>query len=224
MPPKKSYKKKTNKTNATWAKTKTGPKSSPFPLGRTLYTTLKTTQFVNVNPATYFFSNTFRANSLYDPDWSQVGNPSPLGFDECAALYQKYKVFHCSLKLKWMSSTGLSTTVCLIARNTTTHTYGSVAEAIAAPGSQSRVAMGAGAQSRATVLTMNRKPRDIIGVSKIQYADEDYGAAVTTNPAHDAYITCYVASNDGSTNVLGTMIVEITYKCMFYDRKQLLLS
>lgn len=45
----------------------------------------------------------FRLNSLFDPDLTGVGT-QPVGFDQYAALYEKYRVYEASYKVSFTSS------------------------------------------------------------------------------------------------------------------------
>lgn len=63
---------------------------------------------VNSVAATSEEKFTFAANNMFDPD-TQVGGQQPVGFDQLAAIYDRYKVINCTIDLL-----GLPASQCII--------------------------------------------------------------------------------------------------------------
>lgn len=73
--------------------------STKNPIPQTMHTTLWYSQVVALNPAAFGIGlHTFRANDLYDPDYTGVGH-QPMGFDQLMALYGKFTVLKSKLTI-----------------------------------------------------------------------------------------------------------------------------
>ena len=61
-----------------------------------------------------FTTHTFRANSVFDPDWTGAGH-QPTRFDQLAALYQRYEVLKSKIRVQFTTGqlADTSTTVAL---------------------------------------------------------------------------------------------------------------
>ena len=61
-----------------------------------------------------FNTHTFRANSVFDPDWTGAGH-QPTRFDQLAALYQRYEVLKSKIRVQFTTGqlADTSTTVAL---------------------------------------------------------------------------------------------------------------
>lgn len=73
-------------------------------LGNSQAMTLKYVQFLNLDPIndTVPVTNVFRANSVFDPDFTGGGH-QPRGFDQMAVLFNKYTVVGSKITASYMS-------------------------------------------------------------------------------------------------------------------------
>jgi len=65
------------------------------------------------------FDQTYRLNSLFDPDYTHGGH-QPMGRDQYALLYNKYRVFACHYRIKAMTNDAGTILIGVIANNTLT--------------------------------------------------------------------------------------------------------
>lgn len=149
-------------------------------------------------------AQTFRVNSLYDPDYTGIGD-QPVGFDELSAFYSKYRVRACKIKFSiWNYYSGGNDTTnnlsslifAMVFRNhdqSTTLTTGT-ARAMRGTKFVPIVSADAGVTTITYYVTM----RDYFGQDDIE--DDDYAAATSTNPVNSAFVTLQAGSPSGVTS------------------------
>lgn len=104
MPRKYAYKKRPyrrrRRKNRYTAKRYRGVSAISTPLPDRLKTTLKYVENVTLNPGLggIMDTNIWRANSLYDPNYTGVGH-QPRGFDQFMGLYTRYEVLGSMIKI-----------------------------------------------------------------------------------------------------------------------------
>lgn len=169
--------------------------------------------------------NTFqlRGNSLFDPNKTGTGH-QPYGFDQLAALYDKYKVFGSKVQLIYHSSTDTAASangIVAVFPTQEDNSPSSITLLMEAPRIKYE-RMGPMSGSRGSVeITHYCSTAQVEGITEAQLQDEDYGAPVTGNPANEWFWDITNASTDGTTATSGVALVTITYYAEFYGRKNL---
>lgn len=171
---------------------------------------------------TFVNDQVYRGNSVFDPDFTGTGN-QPTGFDQWAAFYNKYVVLKTEVKCQFVGTntgnSGCTSFVVVPSSDSTTlvvpEDAGQMARAL------SKLTVGA------SVSTLRGEwwSGDIVGQSRQGVEiDDQLGATVSTNPGEVWYVHCYVCSMDGSTNLVGYMLTELTYTVLFHDPRQIQIS
>lgn len=133
----------------------------------------------------------FRANGIFDPDFTGVGH-QPRGFDEWMAVYQHYTVVGSKCTMRWLPSSATSkvpSAYGVAVTDTTTFPHTSLSDVIeSVEGGQTwRSAGGIGMASKGSTPVITRKfsakkffgTRDIIG-------EAGYKGTDAANPIEDA--------------------------------------
>jgi hypothetical protein len=80
-----------------------------------MFLNLKWNHFNSTSLVDSGFHNTYRLNSIYDPNYTATGsgepNSQPTGYDQLAALYQKYKVHTAIIRVNYINDTQAATVV-----------------------------------------------------------------------------------------------------------------
>lgn len=162
---------------------------------------------------------TFRGNSLFDPDQTGVGT-QPKGFDELAALYDHYHVSGCKIEVSaaTASATQLDD-LCILATTDASPTGSSIDVYSESP--YSKRIFGIANQEKFKMKSYVSTTA-IFGISKSKAkADDVYSALVTADPAAPWRWHVIYQSGDRSSTQGCTVTVQLTYYCTFYDRKDL---
>lgn len=182
-----------------------------------------TTMKYSTNLATSGVTGTYQMNlnSLYDPDRSGIGH-QPLGFDNLALLYNKYRVISTSYRIhRCASATDPAIQIATIPSNDPSILWSvnwmkespRCKYIVQNPGSPSQVLRG--------VVNLPA----LTGRTKSQYmADDIFGSDVLSNPAEECilYIQTSTATGDIQGNV--NVSVVMTFQVEWYDPKQLIQS
>jgi len=163
---------------------------------------------------------TFRANSINDPDSSGVGHQA-LGHDQWSAFYQNYKVLSSKITVKFQAN----------AATTTPPVAGVILQNIAVPASldytalieQGNSSWRMAPQSVATAIqTLVRKFDCKKFFNLVNVKDEDdIGAAFSANPAKAAYFTLWLQGHDQATTIAADFTVVIDYVVSVNEPKEL---
>lgn len=160
----------------------------------------------------------FRAFSIFDPDQTGVGH-QPLGHDQWAALYTRYRVLGAQITVKFSDQTQLAAgtqqtpTTCVVCLNTNTTTLDDSETAIETPMSRN-VQLGRGGNSKTVYfpyVSAWKSQGDMGGLT-----EDDYSATFGNNPNADAYFHI-LAERAGSSTVDTAAQVTIVYDCWIYD-------
>jgi len=148
-------------------------------------------------------SHTFRANSIFDPDFTSTGH-QPMYTDQFATLYQNYKVLKTKIVAKGMGTQGAANANCCFGVDVldSDSTIDTNADTI-------RERKG----SKYRTITP-QMPQTIISywnLKKSKVADEDgYTALTSTNPTNVDFIRVYAFSFDGGTSLtLNSVSVQV---------------
>lgn len=163
---------------------------------------------------------TFRANDLYDPDYSGTGH-QPLGFDQLMAMYNRFTVIASDITVKFNSDdTQTATSYWFVMRKiTSVETPNSLAEAIETPGSQWG---GFNVTQGPLVLKQSfNRNKDHPGV---KFSDDFEFGTAAQSPTNATYYQIAAQGSGTSNPGVVQMFAEIKYQVIFHDPKVLALS
>lgn len=157
----------------------------------------------------------FRLNSIYDPDFTGVGNTA-YGYSVMSNLWSKYRVLRTRVVIDFSNvtgglqitglSAGLNSTLAALPRAWPVQ-----------PRTVSRVIRGAGGGTTCVAhFDMTYDLAKVIGVTKQQYKNEnDYAGIFGSNPNYSLFLIVW---NAGKTAVAetSTMTARIFYETEFY--------
>lgn len=184
---------------------------------------LKYAQEISINSATEVGNASFRINSIFGPD-SSGGGHQPKGFDQWAAFYNRFIVYHARMTCTIIpiGSTTQSTIGIIGIFQTDTGVALTTTEAYMEDPKATWKPYGAlGSEptsiSRDFWLQSSTHVKDIrdnlTGV---------YAAAVTANPSDPQYFLPFIGGGaDGGTVTAQNIFVYIEYDCLFSERKDL---
>jgi len=160
-------------------------------------------------------SYTFNLNSVYDPDRTGIGH-QPYGFDQLAALYNRYRVIKCSYVINGYADSNALRIACLATNELPS--LASVSDLVERPRARF-VVQYPGANTQ--YLKGSVSIPSLVGRSKAQYmADDRYQATVTNDPAELALLQVAVAGmNDGGA--AATLVITLEYTVEYFDMKPL---
>jgi hypothetical protein len=204
---KRNNKQKNKKTNEV---TRRIPK--PIGVPDTQFTVLRYVDTISFTGSSAQY--TFRANSLFDPDFTSAGH-QPYYFDQYIAIYEKYRVFktHCTLRCTNISQTTPSEVVLIPVSQIPTLT--SLTQAREIPRAVPSGILPA-FQSLPKTISLSLSTKTQLGLQKTQVYDQDYGAVFSANPVELWYYTIYCWTPNTTQTVL--IDVELRFECEFYDR------
>ncbi len=183
--------------------------------------TLKYIDYTYINPGLGSVGYAvFRANSLYDPDFTGVGH-QPLGFDQLAVLYNHYVVNSARIKVQVHSAAGAThPTAFGILLNDDNTPPGSNWTTLAESHNGVYKVIGQGTTTGTLPsLTLDYSCRKFFGVK--DPTDSAQVSAVTTNPTDGAYFIVWLADTPQGTVDLPAvdLVVEIDYNCVFTEQQ-----
>lgn len=160
----------------------------------------------------------FRAASIFDPDFTGTGH-QPLGHDELANLYQRYRVLSAKMKCTFLNQT---TTV-----SEGEHVGMCIAET-SGLGLARDMAEQAGATQSLVGPTGNYSWTGYQSVNLAKFEgdpgakyDKDYSADMGTNPVRDIFFYIWAQDINGDDSVDISALVELEYTVRLYDRVDL---
>lgn len=179
------------------------------------------TQLVNVSGAAVIY-NVWRGNSVFDPDQTGTGG-QPLGYDQWANFYDRYRVYGSQMTIKTLSSAATAQLyVTIIPTLVATDYVGfSAAADMSVPYHRQGMLAGTFKPCRVTNRMTTKK---IMGLNKGEVgSDPDLSALTGANPATQWYWLGKWSFFDGSTSIPTTSyaIVSVTYFVEFNDRRVL---
>lgn len=161
----------------------------------------------------------YRLNSLYDPDYTSAGH-QPYGYDQMAALYNKYRVKAVRYTLTFTTPGAANDIKCgVVFRPNTTAGISSGNVWIVDEDPAGITADLSSSGDRRAVITGRIEMSKIFGISKTKLmAEDNYSAAVTSNPTNVVYMTFATICYDGTNAVSSSCNVALDFECTFYDR------
>jgi hypothetical protein len=163
----------------------------------------------------------FRMNSLFDPDFTNVGH-QPYGYDQITPWYYRYIVEAVEVNLRFSDPQGDGVYVGVFAKNfddTNTLTGATISAATERPNVFIKALNNTGTQ----IVNFKRLFRlcDLMGLTPEQYRNawSQVGAVVTTNPSVVPYLSIAVADANASSPALTCKVnVELKFHCTFWGR------
>ena len=178
--------------------------------------------FTYVPLAGLYESRRFRGNSVYDPDYTGGGG-QPTGFDQLAALYQRYTVYAAKTKCQLMNGPTNQTTVASFAAlsllaDTSGSSVGNYTVIDKLPHSNSYIPSGpilSGSRTPRTV-SMYTTTASMFGIDKDTVTNKaNYSADVGSNPVNQWFQHVTVSNLDGGTQANVAVYTKITYYVRF---------
>lgn len=158
--------------------------------------------------------NTFRLNSIYDPDYTGVGTTA-VGYSTKALFYGRYKVMRARISVRCWGSTGGNALVGVMFGGNTTFASNPLLWAVE-PNSHSKMLQGnTGTTHSVVTFDMTVPIHRVVGITKRQFVtDLDYQSSFGSNPQLQAFATIWIY---GQSAAAQTVIydVRISYDTEF---------
>ncbi len=185
-------------------------------------TTLRYKEAINLDPtAGQFKTYLYRANGLYDPNYTGTGH-QPMGYDNLAAMYSHYCVTKSRMKLTQI--TAPANPVCfgvLVSdQNGSSGPWPAVTEQN--PNIVQYLMPTQGSLSKLVV----KKEWDLLKMTGVRDGiSSGYSSAVGADPSDTQYFIIFLQALDQSTDVAAMWyVVEIEYEVTFTVRKEMVSS
>lgn len=168
-------------------------------------------------------------NSLFDPNRSGTGH-QPLGFDQLATLYQRYRVLKAAWKVQTVPVFGpIIPIVAVVPTNNTTSLATAIDTACELPYSQNKLCGGiytaAGTSPEPQSIRGSCSLDKIYGCTAAELKGSDrYQALVSADPSETAILHCVFNEIAGGVDGAVTFCVDIWYTVEMFDRIQLAAS
>lgn len=160
-------------------------------------------------------SQTFRLNSVYDPDYTNAGH-QPYGFDQMAGLYSFYRVVRGSYIVTGANAdlTSYAPSKAYVLVTDGGDPGGTMSNAAERGGPGVVKTIGAVTGSHG-IQTWKGKfdVAKIAGIKRSELMGGDYGAVVSTNPVDIIWMWIYAASGAASESILFS--VDLTFEVEF---------
>lgn len=155
----------------------------------------------------------FNMNSLFDPDRSGVGH-QPLGFDQLAVVYQRYRVLKCIFKITPMI-TATNTNMSIVAfTSNNTAALTSVSQALEAGYSIISYSNGS---SKYSPLSGVSVLNNLTGNSLSAYrSDDSYQSLVSSSPTELLILHIGIECTGGVTTDIDYYL-QLEFDCEFWD-------
>jgi len=162
----------------------------------------------------------YSLNSLYDPDVSGGGH-QPYGFDQVFALYNKYRVDKVTFRITFTTPGSNADLLCAAVLTPVSSGSSLSAKSIEYPLEWPNIQHGhlSSAGSRVCYLTGTADLWTIVGVTQQKYVTDDTFASLSsTSPTQAVYMNLAVGSYSGATSEACSMLVELEFDAVAYDR------
>lgn len=191
-------------------------------VGDRAVTKLRYTAFGSISTAiSGYGEQIFRLNSLFDPDYSGAGS-QPLGFDQWAAFYNRYKVLSVKVRCQFAASTGLAESIVSLTPNMVNTIDTSGNHVLAEPYSKNSVFSTNGGWK--PVIEAEYSIPKLFGLTTLEYGEEAYTAATSGSPVNVAYLHVRVDTLSGGLSGSVYYFLEAEFSVEFYSRVELDLS
>lgn len=195
--------------------------SSPFP--KTLYTWMTYEQIGGISnggAGTFGTDQTFRLNSIFDPDLTGVGH-QPYGYDQLSGIYGHYKVLRCRVNIWAQNPTdktqGAYVGVTVQSSSDTNTPMSSKSPQTVAERPNANLLFVSGTGEQSTHTSFEVPLHEVLGLSKGEFLEdvEDTCAVIGTNPAKQALVSLAMADPGGAAGV-GSATCTYRIQLQFY--------
>lgn len=169
---------------------------------------------LDTNP---FAVHVWSLNSAYDPGFSS-GSSQPGGYDEWSAFFARYRVLEADVELKCAHPVGVSSFLWGVRPSPVSGSEASLPAVLVDP----RSVFGVSTPAKEFEFRRNYNIRELFGLTKEQFGEDDYSAVVSAGPANQIYFQVAGSTITGSTASLDPVAaIRIKYKIQFYQRTNL---
>ena len=162
----------------------------------------------------------FRANSLYDPDFTGTGH-QPIGFDQLMAFYEHYTVIAARIKCTFICKSAAATQCAIVgietnSGSTPTTTINDIYE----QGNSSKKIMTCATAGQKVTVTRKVSISKFLS-QKVLQEDANAGTA-STNPSELVFFHLFATNTDGSTDIAAMdVLVELDQIAILHEPKPL---
>lgn len=189
------------------------------PLAQRLRTTLCYVEKIT-NSTVAAIDYQFRLNSLFDPNLTGTGH-QPKGFDQLAALYNRYRVYKCDYRITFAQTSNAIPIYCGVAPTNTLTGFTDMTDHAETAYSQYIIAVNSNPLPTG-YFTGSVDLAQLNGKTRIAYeADDTTQALVSTNPAEQLNLHVFTQTLDNSTALSMQFIAQLWYHVEFSDPAQL---
>lgn len=182
---------------------------------------LKYTEIVNYSGSP-LIEQIFRANGIFDPNLTSSGL-QPNGFDQWAALYDRYRVHACKINTSIIATgTGNASNTCIVSvtpSNLPTAVGSSLEGIIGNPYCKYKV-VGPNLGTSIAYISNYVNIKNFMGKKGVPYDDVNQ-AETNADPSRQVYWVIEAGTIDKLTNIDIKMMHVMTYYVEFFDRRQL---
>lgn len=177
-----------------------------------------TSLYVSTNAvaATTSAVQTFRLNSLFDPDYTNAGH-QPMFYDQlCPAIYQAYRVINAQVDLRFVNTTTAPTSVVVYVSTQPTPSYVNPQTALELPNTHSLMLAGvnAGGALRSWSKKIVIAPYFGVGLKAVK-TEDDFSSGYAGNPVNCLYLHVWTCGLTAAGSV--QVQADITYNAWFYE-------
>lgn len=177
---------------------------------------MKYCETIERSPGTATDEYVFRGNSLFDPNFTGTG-AQPLGFDQWANFYAKYRVNGSKITLMLFNTSSTNNMFVSLFPSLISTGVTFATDAISTP--YSRFTYISTTSSQPKAILKNYMTTTKIYGQNTRFED-NYEAATNANPINPWYWVINAQSVNNSTVLLYQIIVIITYYCTMFERIQ----
>lgn len=188
------------------------PGPAGFPAAMQIKLKYCTTHAALTSSSADFDWNQYSLNSIYDPD-VDIGGHQPFYRDQLAAIYGRYKVNGCKVKVIGTCTS----TEAIMGYGTFNYGY-TVPVAVQNAIEHGTFRVQAVSSQKPIYFQKYYNLSKLAGAGKAAYNDSDYGAAIGSDPTKTIRFVVGSASSDGGgTSGSASVYVELTYYVRFYE-------
>ncbi len=181
---------------------------------------LRYVESITLNPGVAAIAfHYFRANSLFDPDFTGVGH-QPMNYDQISIGYQHYTVFQAKIRMSYIKqsvSGAVPGIFGIFLDDNTTPGYLSAEAIIESNQRNSKWRQTAGVEDINRSIQIGFDAKKFFGASSLSAAQ--YRPAVTASPVEGAFFCCYLGDIGGNDPSLESFMIEIEYTALFSEKK-----